>query len=182
MLLEKEKKYHGQIDNAAEEISIVKKEYSSLKCIADKAREYVAALEIEKDRQITFLEKENLQLLEELNMKKKEIHKLIAERDVQRCTNDDDKSEELGELYSAYNENQKNKENKINSQENRTISLKDCGTRNRNDSVLSDKKNRLNISETSLSHTSSFSKSNYKGLGSGEGEATDENTTECNTN
>jgi len=184
LLLQKERETCRQLEDSKKQISIINEQCSKLKQIADSSQHNVTALEIEKTRQVTYLEKENLQLLEELNLKKKEVHKVMAERDMQQYGNNDDKSEEFSEMYSSFEFNGKHddKENRNHSQEDKKNTVKECGTIIQGNTALSDMKNQLNISDTSICKPPSSIKPNRQGLGSGEGLATDENTAECNTN
>lgn len=182
ILLQKEMETQGQLKDAKRQFSLANEQCSKLKHIADNARDSVTALEFEKGRQVSYLEKENLQLLDELNLKKTKLHKVMAERDAQQYCDNDDQLEEFGEMHSdfVFNGNQDDKENKDHSLDIKKSMLKNSGIIARGNEVLSDKKNQLNISDAPSRNP--LSKPNRQCLGSGEGHATDENTAECNTN
>ena len=92
------------------DITAIKQNYAKQKEINDNLKKSSKELEYEKNRQISYLENENLQYLGELKATKKEIKSLKAQRYVMNSDADDEPTEDLGSIISM-NLDASNKEN-----------------------------------------------------------------------
>ena len=144
-------KIKDKFDTANQEIAILNNKQKQLQDIAEVVRDSAKDLEEEKNRQVSYLEKENLHILEENKKLKKDLRTLKTQRKAVALAVDDEKTEDLGSILSLARSSN-DKENTVN-----------------NSSVKSLKANVTAVSKSRV------------GLGSGEGEADDENTQECQT-
>jgi hypothetical protein len=197
--IEKEQSFKRALDEANNEIDALKEKHTKLEDIAKEAKE----LEYERLRQISYLEKENLQVLGELKITKKEYQTLKARQTMVQ----DDNTEDFGQymVHDALNHRENKSSHTIHdkndgrmfskggSQTRRHLSNQEDNTedllryipKNTVRNALANKENDLN--KTSASnidkrniHEQHVSLSQKRGLGSGEGESNDENTQECN--
>lgn len=92
------KKNHEKLE---EELSLIKNKYAKQKELNKALKQSSDELEYEKNRQISYLENENLQYLGELKATKKELKSLKVQRHMFSSGVDDAPTEDLGSIVSA---------------------------------------------------------------------------------
>ena len=157
---------HDKLSDTNNALKHSKDELLDFQSMAESAKGNVSALESEKNRQVSYLEQENLQLMTELKAKDKQISALMAEKNVNSMESENDCTDDLnGFSCSMINQSQmNNKEN-----EHTNYVLKNS---NQMDSINAAKVQTRSKSERIKP------KKLKKGLG--EGDINDDNTTECN--
>merc|ERR1712238_210790 len=129
------------------------KKKENLQQIIESVKTSANELEFEKNRQVSYLEKENLHLHEELKKEKKQSRALKNKQKTSKF-DDDDETADLGSILSSHaTDDKENNENMSGRKSFKSKSPMSSGTR--------------------------LSSRPMAGLGSGEGEVDDENTTEC---
>jgi len=93
----------------SEELAVIKSKYSKQKDLNKTLKERCEELEYDKNRQISYLETENLQYLGEIKAAKKEIKALKAQRHMMSAGVDDAPTEDLGSIISMKLLAEKNK-------------------------------------------------------------------------
>jgi len=139
----------------------LKQKYDTLQQLTEDMKRSADELEYEKNRQISYLESENLQCLGELKLKKKEIQSLKVERNTEIY---DEPTEDIGSIISM------------------KLSSLECD-KEKLSSLESDKENCPNVNTIMSPNRDAKLGSQTKrsiGLGSGEGVTNDEHTNECN--
>ncbi len=89
-----------QSNNADEALSELKSKYGKQKELNKSLKQSYKELEYDKNRQIAYLEKENLEYLDELKTTKREIKSLKAQRHMMSVGVDDAPTEDIGSLIS----------------------------------------------------------------------------------
>ena len=204
--IDKEQSLKRALDEVNNDLDVLKEKNAKLEDIAKEAEE----LEYERSRQISYLEKENLQVLGELKSTKKEYQKLKARQTMIQ----DDNTEDFGQFMVDDASN--HKENKLSHATNNISSHQQRRTLSKGESrpkrhlsyqedntedllqhipkdsighVLGNKEhvlNKINVSGNEKinthehAHERKAALPQRRGLGSGQGESNDENTHECN--
>lgn len=144
----KKEEIEEELKTTRQHISDLNRKQKKLQEITDNVRGRTKDFEDEKNRQVSYLEKENLQILEENKKLKKEMRTLKTRSKAAAIGIKDEPTEDLGSILSTNN-------------------------------PLSDKENIVNNAMTLQKPMASSSKQHRVGLGSGEGDMTEENTQEC---
>ena len=120
---EEKQKLTNQLKSVNEEVCKLKEKLEKLQQISASVQGSASELEAEKNRQVSYLEKENLQFLAEVKQLKQEIRKLKSERKISSiAAADDEPTEDLGFLSKFVSNDKENNPNQILTAEKSTLS------------------------------------------------------------
>ncbi len=165
-LIKSNKELQNKLSDTNNVLKDSRDELSDFRSMAESAKGNVSELESEKNRQVSYLEQENLQLMNELKAKDKQISALMAEKTLNNMDSENDHTDDLNGLSCSLI-----KDKHFNDKENQDIN---------NDSKNNYQTDSITRGKVHTRKNSEMIKPPKIKKGLGEGHINDENTTECN--